>query len=96
MHDLQPRHRSQLFAVEAREWRAYPDSTSSALRIGDLRSVAGPEPAYSVAQYAIRNGEIGLSGSSVSQNLICEGTSRSEGRSMTVAFNHLESIEVRT
>jgi hypothetical protein len=41
-----------LFAVEAREWRTYPDSTSSALRIGDLRSGAGPEPADSVAQDA--------------------------------------------
>jgi hypothetical protein len=25
LHDVQPRHRSQLFAVEAREWRTYPD-----------------------------------------------------------------------
>src|SRR5712664_3996071 len=25
LHDVQPRHRSQLFAVEAREWRPYPD-----------------------------------------------------------------------
>ena len=74
---MRPRHRSQLFAVEARQWRTYPDTTSTALRIGDLRSVAGPEPADSVAQYALRSHEIGFSGSSVSQNLICERTSRS-------------------
>jgi hypothetical protein len=52
-------------------------------------------------EYAIRSGEIDFSGSSVSQNLICERTSRSQERSMAVdlclfAFNHLESIEVRT
>jgi hypothetical protein len=39
-----------LFAVAAREWRTYPDTASSGLRIGDLRSGAGPEPSDSVAQ----------------------------------------------
>jgi cytochrome c peroxidase len=41
-------------AVEAGEWRTYPDSTSSALRIGDLRSGAGPEPADSIGLDAKR------------------------------------------
>jgi len=45
---MQSRYRSQLFAVEAREWRTYPDSASAALSIGDLRSAAGPDPADSV------------------------------------------------
>jgi len=39
-----------LFAVEARQWRTYPDTTSAALRRCDLRSAAGAEPADSVAQ----------------------------------------------
>ena len=29
-----------MFAVEAREWRTYPDSASSALRSGDLPGIA--------------------------------------------------------
>jgi hypothetical protein len=61
MCDVRPRHRSQLFAVEARQWRTYPDTTSSALRAGDLRSVANAEPGDSVAQYAIRSHDISLS-----------------------------------
>ena len=52
MYDVRPRHRSQLFAVEAREWRTYPDSIpSAALRTGHLRRFAYPEPLTdSVAQ----------------------------------------------
>src|SRR6266446_904966 len=98
---MQPRYRSQLFAVEAREWRTHPDTASAALRIGDLRSAAGPEPADSVAQYAKRRkletNERLFSGSPVSQNLGCERTSRSQRSRMAVdlgffAFNHLELI----
>ena len=50
MYDVRPRHRSQLFAVEARQWRTYPDSTSAALRTGHLRRFACPDPTDSVAQ----------------------------------------------
>ena len=49
---MRPDQRSQLFAVAAREWRTYPDTAASTLRIGDLRSGAAPEPADPVAQCA--------------------------------------------
>jgi hypothetical protein len=43
-----------LFAVEAREWRTYPDSASAGVRIGSMRRCACPEPADSVAQNSKR------------------------------------------
>jgi len=81
---MQPSYRSQLFAVEAREWRTYPDTASSALRIGDLRSAAGPEPADSVAQYAKRRkletNERLFSGSPVSQTSDASGRAGARDR----------------
>jgi hypothetical protein len=42
--DVQPRHRSKLFTVEARKRLPYPDTASAAVCIGDMRRRASPRP----------------------------------------------------
>ncbi len=44
VHDVQPRHRSKLFTVEARKRLPYPDTASAAVCIGDMRCGASPRP----------------------------------------------------
>jgi hypothetical protein len=68
-----------LFAVEAREWRTHPDTTSAALRSGDLPGIAialagdtiGPTSLLRLVRLA---------------NLICERASRRKRSRMAVTL----------